>query len=628
MIVCYDLETFKNLFTATFVDLKTGVASAFVIHKSRNDLDAMLEYLRGVEGLVGFNNVGFDYPVLHLLLVADHSGIDGDTLAKKLYKRAQVVTDKEWRRDYEKPLIPQRDLFRIWHFNNKARYTSLKYLQINMGWHNVQEMPIPHTKNVEEKDIPLILEYNLNDVLSTIEFYHLSKDRIKMRKTLGEKYGRDFGNASDTNIGERIFMLEMSKRTGVPEKEIASRRTFRKNIVLKNCIADTVKFESKEFNQILTAFKNKTIQSTRKAKEDEPLFVYFDGMKYEFGFGGLHAFREAGVYENIVSADVASYYPNLAISYRFYPHHLGEVFCDVYQHLYEERKRYKKGSDESNAIKLALNGVYGMSNAEWSPFYDPFYTMSITINGQLMLAQLCEMITLSGAGIVVMANTDGIEVDVRDSERFERVCSEWQTLHRLQLEFSKFRKLAVRDCNNYLGVKTNGDIKEKGDYVCDREIHKDQSMKIVTLAVRRFFVDDVPPEQTISECKDIGMFLMGKRARIGNLEYRRADTELVREELPKNVRYYVSRTGGSIVKVLTSTKKPKIIENQIDPFGWKGATETVEERIVNIHVGYKQVIFNKFERKPFEEYNLDLNFYVREAKKLINAIIRHQTEIA
>ena len=601
MIVVYDIETLKSLFTMTACDLKTGEISSFVIHKTRNDYKAMLEYIGKLEGMIGFNNVDFDYATLDPFLYDydEYLEMDGDTLAKKIYKRAQKVLSDDFRKDYDKPVVPQRDLYRIWHFNNKARATSLKFLQINMGWKNAQEMPVKHDALIKtEEEIQQVLDYNLNDVLSTVEFYKLTKDKIRMRKTLGEKYGIDFGNASDTRIGEQIFLHEMSKKTGVPIDTLKQGRTFRKNIALGQCIIEDISFGSRDFQSVLDKFKKMVISNTRKS---EDISVVFDGMKYEFGFGGLHAVREPGLYKNITSADVKSYYPNLAISYRFYPKHLSEAFCDVYKQLYDERGNYPKGSDESNAIKLALNGVYGMSNAEWSPFYDPFYTMCITINGQLLLAKLCEDVTLSGAGTVIMANTDGIEVDVHDSERFEAICSQWQTSTRLQLEFSKYATLAVRDVNNYTGMKVNGEVKEKGDYVCDREIYKDQSMKIVTQAVREYFHKGIPVETTINDCKDISRFVMGKRAKTGNLEHRRIEgQDLVVELLPKNVRYYISHTGGSIVKALSNN------------------------RTVNLHVGHRETLFNKWVDKPFEEYGVYLPFYITEAKKLIDAILKTQ----
>jgi hypothetical protein len=53
-------------------------------------------------------------------------------------------------------------------------------------------------------------------------------------------------------------------------------------------------------------------------------------------------------------------YPNsMAIKNRFYPEHLTEKFCDVYDQMFQERKKHKKGSAENAAYKLALNGSYG-----------------------------------------------------------------------------------------------------------------------------------------------------------------------------------------------------------------------------------------------------------------------------
>ena len=54
------------------------------------------------------------------------------------------------------------------------------------------------------------------------------------------------------------------------------------------------------------------------------------------------------------------------------------------------RAASEKGSDVNAMLKLALNGVYGDTNNIHSPFYDPLYTMRVTINGQLLLCLLAE----------------------------------------------------------------------------------------------------------------------------------------------------------------------------------------------------------------------------------------------
>lgn len=629
----YDIEVLKNYFSVTFIDVKTRQDKhVFVISPWRNDYQALADFLFQEDlKLVGFNNLGYDYPVIHTLISNDLTDWSGDDLVALIYDRSTTVLSEDWRKDFEAFIIPQLDLFRVWHFNNKARYTSLKYLQINMDWPDVSEMPFHHSHKVKPGvEEELLLAYNTNDVLSTIEFYYRSLDRIKMRKVLGEKYGKDFRNSPDTKIGESIFLAVMSKITGKSERELASRKTERPQIHLKDAIPEGVYFASDQFGSVLKQFQEKVITNTRK---EETISVVFDGLRYDFGFGGLHALRAPGVYTDIDTADVGGYYPSLSISKNIYPHHLGPAFPQGHKVIKEERAKYPKGTPESDGLKLAGNGAFGMMNAPWSPFYDPLAAMKTTIGGQLLLAQLCEWITMSNAGTIVMANTDGFEVLVKNRERYNKMCELWQKEHNLTLEFGRYKKIAIRDVNNYIGVKEDGKVKEKGDYVTKPELYKDQSMKIVRQAVREYFVNDVPVEKTIGEANDIKLFVMGRRAKTGNLEWREAKTltELIREPLPKTVRYYVSKSGGSIVKVLKAPKKKLKKDEVFDPdqlslFSVK-ATKTEDQiKIVNIHAGWRVTLFNKWVNKPFEEYGIEKNFYINEAKKLIDPIIKQQSQ--
>jgi DNA polymerase elongation subunit (family B) len=189
------------------------------------------------------------------------------------------------------------------------------------------------------------------------------------------------------------------------------------------------------------------------------LNVNFNGFRFDFGTGGIHgAVSKTKFYSDkdvvIKSYDVASYYPNLAIKNRVYPEHLSEMFCDIYEDVYNQRKSFPKGSVENAMMKLALNGVYGDSNNKFSPFYDPKYTMTITINGQLLLCKLAEKLSKIDGLRVIMANTDGLEFIVpREHESLShRVCQEWEELTGLQLEGATYSKLLISDVNNYIGV--------------------------------------------------------------------------------------------------------------------------------------------------------------------------------
>lgn len=625
MISVYDIEVYPNLFCSTFLDIKTKEVVSFVVSPWQDQWKEFLQHYRSHEGLIGFNNVDYDERVLHPFI--DELP---ENFLKALYKRSGKVISDDFDEKRVIPHVPQRDLYRIHHYNNKARMTSLKYLQINMGWRNVMESPFPFDKPVREADVALILDYNVNDVKSTYEFYLRTRGKIKLRNKLGEKYKVNMGNFNDGKIGEAIFLKEISAKTGRSERDIRSRNTPRKNIIIRDVLIPGIEFKSKEFGTIFNDYLGMSLKSTRK-KNQKALYTVFDGVQYEFGFGGIHACRNAGAYHKIDSVDVSSYYPNLAIQYKIYPQHLGPVYCIVYDLIFQERKQYKKGTDESEALKLALNVPFGQSNAPWSIFYDPLYTMAITVNGQLLLAMLCEEITLEGAGSIIMANTDGIEVIVSDQVKFETICQRWQEKTKLVLESSRYEKLFVRDVNNYIGFKKEG-YKAKGAYEIEREIHKNQSMKIVRQSVIDYFEKGVPVENTINSCKTIDLFLLAKRAKTGSLEYREAGSgELKVTKLPKNVRYYISRSGGSLVKITKATEKQKkkeVAENQLGMFGDIGGAKVADQmRITDLHSGYRETLFNNWIDKSFEDYNIETQFYVREANKLINAVINSQTKI-
>ena len=85
----YDIETIQGCFTYTAVNTVTDETVQYVIHKDRDDRDALRMHLNSVKGLIGFNNIGFDYPVIHEFLTTTYiSAIDA---VYHLYEKAQAI---------------------------------------------------------------------------------------------------------------------------------------------------------------------------------------------------------------------------------------------------------------------------------------------------------------------------------------------------------------------------------------------------------------------------------------------------------------------------------------------------------------------------------------------------------
>ncbi len=192
----YDLETYKNCFTAAFEHAEYPLRVSYEISQYRNDgpdLLAFLYWLKQTNArLVGFNNVGFDYPILHQLI---KMGI-GDY--RTLYAKAQAIIEAEDRDKFVhlvKPsehYIPQVDLYRIHHFDNAARATSLKVLEFNMRSESIQDLPFPVGIDLTPEQVTVLRQYNAHDVAQTKKFYHHSRSMIAFREEIVLKYGKGY----------------------------------------------------------------------------------------------------------------------------------------------------------------------------------------------------------------------------------------------------------------------------------------------------------------------------------------------------------------------------------------------------------------------------------------------------
>ena len=375
----YDIETLKSCFTYTGLNIDTAEIKTYVLHKDKFELHDLIQHLETVKYGIGFNNIFFDYPVLHFIIenYKYFNTISKEDVIHAIYRESQRIInlsddDFSSRISYKNFKIPQLDLYKIWHYNNKGRKTSLKSLQISMNFPNVMEMPLEHTKDdITLEEVSDILKYNLNDVIATFEFYKLSKDKIKLRTDISKAYKIPALNYSDSKIGETIIFKEIIKKTGIDSNILKSKRTYRNKIVVKDILFDNIKFETPELKQIHSFFKDVIIYPGTKNNISKS--ILFKNVLIDYGIGGIHGITRAGIYESdndyvIMSADVASLYPNIGIKYKLYPEHLGSIFCDIYSNILDKRIKAKnlKNNILSDALKLALNATYGFKNLKYN----------------------------------------------------------------------------------------------------------------------------------------------------------------------------------------------------------------------------------------------------------------------
>ncbi len=665
----YDVEAFPDVFTLTAEMLHSALASVWEISLYRDDrhqLFAWFNWLHQTQTpMIGFFNEKFDYPLIHWLYNNPTATV------AQIHERSRALADNFngfentiWERDR---FAPQIDLFKIHHFDNKAKGTSLKALEINMRSPNVMDCPLPFGQLVGNQNVAQLIEYNRNDVSETKRFAIYSLPAINFRIGLIGKLGNhplEPLNYSDVKIGAKMFEKELGDDVcyDTSSGRKVKRQTPRYRIALADIIFPYISFTNAEFNRVLEFMRAQVLTPDDLDDPDAPiktkgvftgLTANVGGLTFVFGTGGMHASVERQRFASddqwsIHDIDVAGMYPEIAIVNNLAPEHLGDVFRTTYPKIKAERKKHEKGTIENATLKLANNGPWGQSNNKFSVFLDPKFAMTIPINGQLMICMLAERLATVPTLQMIQVNTDGITYRIHNSmiEHARAIEREWQAFTCLTLEYNQYRRMFVRDVNNYVAEDMKGKLKLKGCYWAPDEgdgyaasisnaspacWYKDFNPVIVQRAAVAAMVQGIPVEFYIKARTDPFDFMCRVKAD------RSAQLLLGGQPIQATTRYYVSTDGMpmTIVRPPPAGRKvgewkmaPKITKAEYDRVmaltggAWSADVCTKNQSIYQnttsaIQAGWKVTECNDARRFNFA--TIDYNFYIAEANKLIIA---------
>ncbi len=187
-----------------------------------------------------------------------------------------------------------------------------------------------------------------------------------------------------------------------------------------------------------------------------------------------------------------------------------------------------------------------------------------------------------------------------DYQKAIGITTEMTNITGLTYEFNEYKKMVIRDVNNYSAqYLIDNKIKHKGAFEIDKDLHKDPSMRIVSIALEKYFFFGVPIRETIINHTNIYDF--GMRLKVNNkyqAEWHYIDDRIKIQKLSKNTRYYVSKHGGALYKRSTDGNN----------------------KLISVCVGSVVTIFNNFINKSMNEYDIDYDFYIKECNKLVNQI--------
>jgi hypothetical protein len=627
-----DYETMANLFLGVFEHYKTEERYIFIVHNKINHLPELIKFLErnkeNKEWHISFNGLAFDSQITEFILRNKEILLEctADEAVSEIYLKSQMIIDRQNQKMFseysERDLsIPQIDIFKLNHWDNPAKRSSLKWIQYSTDWTNLQEMPIHHSQTVDSfRQINLVKDYCCNDVKSTKHIMSICADQINLRGQLTSEYKIPLFSASEPRISKELFLFFLSRITNIPKWDLKQLRTRRTQIKVSEILLPYIKFERPEFQNLLEAYK-KLVIDPLKIKGAFKYGLIHKGVTTEYGLGGLHGAIKSGIYEEtedmiIMSSDVTSFYPNLAIRNGWAPAHLPKKeFCDQYEWFFEERKKIPKKDPRNYVYKIILNSTYGLSIEENSFLYDPQFGMQITINGQMCLTMLYEMLSEGIPGSKpLMQNTDGLEMMVpkEHKQTYLNICKKWEELTLLQLEHDQYSKMIIRDVNNYIAVYTDPKKKPKckGTFEFeDLALHKNKSFLIIRKALFQYFVHNVPVTTTLAENNNIFDYCGGVKIK-GDWKFQERYVENgvnQAKDLQNTIRYYLSNKGRSIVKV-----------NKVD--GREILLEAKEDGVWLLQ-DYSNAV-----KKNWEDYDINFDYYLFYINKEINNIIEPEKE--
>ena len=540
-----DCEVAPNFFCCTFLNYKNDVKHIFTIHEGDlSQLEPFCSFWNNCKKnhayIVTFNGNHYDIPIYEKLfdLFTNHKKGHGINFSLYEFSKLIINTDFWWKNEdgsnnqntrykYVKGII-SIDLYLYWsRMLRLSKKISLKSLAIQLKYHTVQELPYDPDKILQEKDFDKVIHYNsVHDINITKMLCEKLKDQIKLRAEINQQYGLFCYSWDGPKIGMNLLRNFYKKKY---HKKLSIYKYY-DTISLNDIILPEVffkkekgytKFHKKKivFNtnyDLLNHFNSLTVSSSKEIsarvllKQNNDMILVSD-----FGSGGIHGVAFNGVLEPkkdelIIDIDASSYYPSLIETLKC----LGEVL-PIYSKMKEDRIKAKKEGNKviSDTYKLCLNSVYGMLGNKFSGIQNIKDQLSITVNGQLILQMLTEKIMETGASVVYQ-NTDGITVLCKKTQEYEikQICKSITDIFpKIIWEYEYFKKMIIKDVNNFLNITTDGKIKRKGLFVYNKQLGDSVDFLIIPKALSAYFVEGIKPEEFVKNHNDIHDFCSSKK---------------------------------------------------------------------------------------------------------------------
>ena len=495
-IVTYDCEVFSHDWIVVFKDKETGIFT--VVH---NDNEALRSCISEDAIYIGFNSKHYDQYII--------KGICADFSPQELKQLNDYIIAGN--QGWQYPLLNGF----YFSFNNvdirddTQQGLSLKAIEGHMGI-SIQETEVDFNldRPLTQEELDQTIFYCKHDVDATEKLTEIRKDYLKNKINLGRMAGlTDTKAMAMTNGKLTAAMLKATAQKHDDERQYVYPDNLRREYIPQ----EVFDFFDRMYDPNISDaeyFKSKLEISVGEC----PVTI---------GFGGIHGAipnyfwsEQEDPEEAIRNKDVGSYYPHLCTINGYTSRNIPSP--QVYENVLESRMKAKAAGDiaTANALKLVCNTTYGCLLNQYNDLYDPLMGRSVCISGQLYLLELARHCYQDIPGLkIVQLNTDGIMVQCRKEylSQLDEICDEWQSRTGFELETDSVIKIAQKDVNNYVEIQEGGKVKAKGGYLVKGistvgAFNINNSCCIVATALKEYFVNGTPVEETIENCNDIFQF--------------------------------------------------------------------------------------------------------------------------
>ena len=296
-------------------------------------------------------------------------------------------------------------------------------------------------------------------------------------------------------------------------------------------------------------------------------------------------------------------------------------------------------SDLKLGLKLPLNAYTGCLRATFNKLYDNLQGFSICATGQMLFLQLAHDLKKVPTLEITSFNTDAVSYMIDDEykEQAHKVLHNWENLTGLELEEDNIIKIVMRDVNNYVSINQIGDndfeVHYKGgeltrgehkfkwnkekqifEYSYKKSL-KSNSMSIVSEAILKFLLFDIPIKETMEKCNDIHRYQI--ISHLGST-YEKCVQESPNGdiELQRNNRIYAGlKPSGAIIKVKADGRRDSLANCPPNPVVDNGNKLTINDINKEWYIEFAQEKANDFLGIPRLE-SLKKEELVEKAKEL------------